>query len=675
MWLKGLKEKTADGTRRVEPILFQLPEVLQAVRDGRPVCVAEGEKDVRTLASWGLVATCNPEGAGKWKKAFAQHLKGATVVHVFPDNDDLGRKHAQDVARSLHGLVGEVRVVELPDLPPKGDVTDWAASGRTFEDLGRAVASAAPWKPGGDEAAAAYAEGLANMTDVGNAVRLVKRHGNDIRHCLPWKAWLAWDGRRWRKDETGEIYRRAVDTVKAIPKEAEEVEGADVGELVKWALKSEDSGKVEAMVRRASFMDGVPIVPDELDVDDWTMNVQNGTLDLRTGLLRPHRREDLLTKIAPVAYVPEAKCPIFERFLLESMGGDEELVAYLQRAAGYSLTGDISEHAMFILYGVGRNGKSTFLESVSSAIGDYGTTTEFSTWFERKSENVRHDLADLKGARYVTAIESQQGKKLDEAIIKSITGGDTVKARHLYANYFTFRPQLKLWLATNHKPVISGTDKGIWARIRLVPFEVTIPEAKRDKSLRVKLLAELPGILAWLVRGCLEWQRIGLAEPASIREATADYQEEMDTLADFFRECCGFHPGFRCLASDLYAAYRNFCKEDGQRDEDIMKSRSFGMRLTDRGLKRERARDRSNKHQWLGIAIVDDMTSTDMQIFQAQERLRFAMEQAAAEQPVHAGGGNGNGHAGGNGNGKPAGEKPARKEIHFLCGLVHEGWS
>jgi putative DNA primase/helicase len=342
-----------------------------------------------------------------------------------------------------------------------------------------------------------------HLTGGGNGQRLVDLHGLDIRYVHPWKQWLVWDGRRFQPDTTGELMRRAKMGVLRLYAEAAAERDPDRRKaLATWARRSDSEARMREMINLAASEPYVPVRPAELDSQPWRLNVEDGTIDLRTGELLPHSRRDLITKLAPVRFDPKATCPTWLAFLDRVLGHDADLVGFLQRAIGYSLTGDTGEQVLFFLYGTGANGKSTLLETLRALLGDYAQQTDFTTLLERRGDGPRNDIAALQGARFVAAIEAAEGRRLAEGLVKQLTGGDAVSVRKLYSEPFTFRPEFKLWLAANHKPVIRGTDQAIWRRIRLVPFTIAIPEGERDHELGLKLRAELPGILRWAVAGC-----------------------------------------------------------------------------------------------------------------------------------------------------------------------------
>ncbi len=436
-----------------------------------------------------------------------------------------------------------------------------------------------------------------NLTDMGNAERFVGRHGRDVRYCYPWAKWLIWTGARWEVDVAGMVHRLAKGTVRGIYGEAAAAEDeSERKALAKHATASEAEGKIKAMLELAKS--DVPVSPDDLDADPWLLNAPNGTVDLRTGELRAHRREDLLTKTAGAEYQPDAPAPAWGAFLERVLPG-EELRRFIQRSTGYSATGDTSEQCMFINHGAGANGKSTFQEALAECLGDYAMRAPTEMLMVKRTGGIPNDVARLKGARFVAASETEEGRRLAESLVKDLTGQDTITARFMRAEFFDFKPSHKLWLSTNHKPEIRGTDSAIWRRIRLVPWSVTIPPAERDRKLPEKLRQELAGVLAWVVQGCIEWRREGLGEPEEVRAATAGYRAEMDTLAAFIDECCVVAQNARTPATHLYTAYKGWCEESGERHDTQKK---FGMRLTERGFEREKA----GVYYWLGIGLRHD---------------------------------------------------------------------
>lgn len=422
-------------------------------------------------------------------------------------------------------------------------------------------------------------------TDTGNAERLVHRHGGQIHYSYQANTWYVWSGTHWQSDVTGRMDQLAKETVRAIPEEAAALTGDAYSRLMKHAAASESAGRRGAMIDLARSEDGVPVTPAMLNADPWKLNTANGTLDLRTGRLAPHDPADLITRCISTPYDADATCPTFLAFLERVFSGDTELIAYVQRMAGYALTGSTREQAVFIAHGNGANGKSTLVSALSALLEDYAQEADTESFLERQGSQIREDLAALDGARFVAASETGDGRRLSEAFVKKVTGGEKIRARRLYENGYEFMPQFKLWLSTNHKPTIIGTDHAIWRRIRLIPFTVTIPEHERDKDLPAKLEAERAGILAWAVEGCRAWLRDGECPPAVVLEATEAYRRDMDALANWIEDRCIVASGERAPAKDLFADYLTYCEASG---EDPLKQKTFGTRLTERGFGTER---------------------------------------------------------------------------------------
>jgi len=451
------------------------------------------------------------------------------------------------------------------------------------------------------------------LTDTGNAERLVDTYGGEIRFCEPEKSWYVWNGVVWVKDDRQRIHRLAKQVIRAIGESA----GCEPDEQRqqahrKHAKASEASARRKAMVDLAQSENGVAVSPDDFDPDPWLLTVTNGVLDLRSGELLPHRPDLLCTKASKASYEPTAQCPTWLAFLNRIFAGNEALIGYLQRAVGYSLTGATNEQCFFLLHGAGRNGKSTFVGALRGLVGDYSQQASFATFMarEKNAGAASPDLAKLRGSRVVVASESSDGKAFDEAVIKSLTGGEEVSCRFLHANEFSYLPQFKLWLSTNHRPEIKGADEGIWRRVHLVPFNVTIGEGEVDKDLPAKLERELPGILAWAVRGCLEWQHEGgLVPPDEVREATAAYREEMDTIGAFLADYTVKEEGARVTSKVLNEAYNRWCAANAAQP---ISQAAFGRLLTARGfpaavnIGRERSRGRAGLRMKTDVDRVDE---------------------------------------------------------------------
>ena len=455
-------------------------------------------------------------------------------------------------------------------------------------------------------------------TDTQNGIRFVRHFGTDFRHCHPWKKDLVWEGSRWREDGTGQVARWAKLTGRKIYIEAADTEDSKAHEiLLAWAKHSDSAKAHAAMMREARSEPTVPVEPADLDADPWLLNCPNGTLDLRTGTLREQKREDYLTRLCPTPYRPDAVCPAWERFLGAVFPDaedepDRELITFVQRLLGRCLTGDVSEQVLPIFWGGGANGKSTLVNAFFGAVGhDYAMKANADLLMASRGERHPTELAGLFGMRLVVASETQQGRRLDEALVKDLTGGERIRARRMREDFWEFAPTHKVILLTNHKPGIRGTDDAIWRRLRLVPFTATfwdpadpgkdplqLPGNRRqDKQLGAKLASEREGILAWLVRGCLDWQRDGLTLPEQVKVATREYRQDEDVVGGWLAERCitGGHD-YRCRAADLYADYRAWCERAG---EEPAKQKTFGAAMTERGF----GRDKSNGVWYLGIAL------------------------------------------------------------------------
>jgi P4 family phage/plasmid primase-like protien len=419
-------------------------------------------------------------------------------------------------------------------------------------------------------------------TDTGNAERMVARFGGRFRYCHAWKKYLCNDGRRWVLDDLPSVQNLAKRTARKILAEASTVEDKTRrGYLVKWARQSESRSRLNAMIALTIAEAGVSILPDGFDSHPWLLNVENGTIDLQTGELRPHRREDLITQMAPVAFDPSAKCPLWDSVLLRVFNNDEELVSFWDRLSGLALTGVTHEQILPILWGSGSNGKSTIVKTLVNLLGpDFAMIAPPGLLIKKHTESHPTERATLYGKRLIVEMETEEGVRLNENLVKHLTGGDPITCRRMNENFWSFNPTHKLMLCTNHKPEVKGTDHAIWRRPKLVPFVVTIPDSEAITDLADRLRAELPGILARCVRGCLEWQRDGLGVPSKVTEATAGYRAEQDILAEFIKEECVVSVQLFAKATPLYDRYRQWA------GTDALNQRAFGKAMSERGYER-----------------------------------------------------------------------------------------
>lgn len=604
---KGFSLRRPDGKgnwvwdmKGVRRVLYQLPQVLTAAARGERVYVVEGEKDVHALERLGLTATTNSSGAGKWCADYTESLRGAHVV-ILPDNDGAGRKHAEAAAGACAGRTASVTLLALPGLPEKGDVSDWLEAGHTREELEALVAELPTWQPA--EPPARFA-----LTDLGNAERLVAACGGQLRYHCDMGEWLHWTGALWAQDKTREVYRLAAGSTRRMLEEAAALPDlAEQAALVKHALKSESSGRLTAAVDVARWQPEIVVRTEKLDADPWALNVLNGTLDLRTGELRPHDAEALHTKLAPVAYAADAACPRWEQFLAEVFADDPELPGFLRLLTGYLLTGDTREQAVFFLVGKGANGKSVLLETLRTLLRDYVRDTPVSTFLDRR-DTATNDLAALVGARLVTASEGSSAQAFNEALLKRLTGEDPITCRFLYREHFTYYPTYKLLFATNEVPRFTSQTYATKRRVRVIPFRRTFYGADdgrqplRDPDLREKLRAELPGILAWAVRGCREWQEGGLPIPAVVTQETAGLLEAMDPLADFLATECTRHPAAEVETGALWRAYTDWCARE-ERPAAYRNREPFTRSLSQRDGVELRRRHRGRYLSGLGLLV------------------------------------------------------------------------
>ncbi len=565
-----------------------------AVSGPSVVRVTEGELKADIATSLSTVATISVPGVGSWRKALPVLAElGALHVLVAFDAD---KATNQFVARSERALVAALSdggfTVEVEDW--EGDQAKGIDDALTLGiDIRRSYpepAELAPIDPGGSR----------RCTDAGNALRLVNNHGANVRYVPQLKRWYVWDGRRWAPDAQQRIMQIAKATAVGIYAEANSETDSDQRKrLGAWAIQSEHVNRLRAMVELASTDPRVVASQDTFDTDPMALNVRNGTIDLNTGQRRPHGREDMCTKLIDIVYDPDASAAAWDQFLLDIMAGDTDMISFLRRAVGYSLTGDTGERVLFLLHGGGRNGKSTMVETISHVLGDdYATVTPPETILGGPKSSVPNDVARLKGARFVTTSETDDGRGFSTGTIKRITGNDKITARFLYGEWSDFYPDFKLWMTSNFKPPVSAEDQAIWDRLRLIPFNVRISEANTDRNLADKLRAESPGVLAWAVRGCLDWQAHGLGVPPKVQEATAAYRNEMDTFGDFLTECAVIDADAKVKISDFQNAYERWCHTNG---EEPLNKRRFTERAAGRGFTKRRSTGGAT--YWFGVGL------------------------------------------------------------------------
>lgn len=554
-------------------VVYRLPEVLADL--SAPLYVVEGEAKVDLLMSWGLVATCSVGGAGKWRDEYDSVFLGRKVI-VLPDNDDPGKRHADDVARRAgRGGASSVKVVALPRLGPKGDVVDWADGGGTFLELAELVASTPPREPPppADERDEYDGPVPPELSEESLALKFAERHAREVRYVDRLGIWYIWDGSRWGEDDV----RAAFDRARAVCREA-----AATAPEVRLARAVASARTRAAVVSLASEDARIRASHERLNSDPWLLATPGGTVDLKTGLVRENRPEDLVTKsTGATPSPPGGEAPrAWVNFLERVTGGDAGLQSYLRRACGYMLTGVTVEHAMFFLYGTGSNGKSTFVSTISGILGTLHRTALIETF--TASPNDRHptELAMLVGARMVTAVETDEGRRWAESRIKLLTGGDRIAARFMRQDFFEYLPQFKLVVFGNHKPGLRSVDEAMRRRMNLVPFNVTIPEQERDGYLSEKLKAEWPQILRWMVDGCLEWQRTKLSPPPSVVSATSGYLDQEDTFKAWLEDCCEVGVADFTPTAWLFTSWRKWAERSG---EFVGSERRFVQRLEAEG--------------------------------------------------------------------------------------------
>ena len=430
------------------------------------------------------------------------------------------------------------------------------------------------------------------FSDEALALGFAELHASDLRYVAAWGRWLSWDGTRWQFDNTLAAY----DLVRKVCRVA--AAQCNKGKIASVLA----SAKTVAAIERLAKADRrIAATVDQWDVDPWLLNTPGGVIDLKTGRMRPHQPDDYMTKITAAAPSRACSTPTWLGFLDRVTGGDGELIAFLQRMVGYALTGSIQEHALFFGYGTGANGKTTLLNAITGVVGDYHRTAPIETFTAAQSERHPTDLAGLRGARLVTATETEEGRRWAEAKIKALTGGDKIAARFMRQDFFEYTPQFKLLIAGNHKPGLRSVDEAIRRRLHLIPFAVTIPIEERDSNLGDRLRSEWPGILAWMIAGCMEWQKRGLAPPDAVTSATAAYLEAEDALTAWLDEVGTRDVNAWETTKALFTSWKAWADNAGEHPGTMKR---FVQNLETRGLTAERQR---HARGFRGLRLRTDM--------------------------------------------------------------------
>lgn len=589
-----------------EHILYNLPNLIRAIKEGKVVYIVEGEKDADNLIKRGQIATTTSIGATKgdlgkkWLKSFNKYFKGANVV-LIPDNDKPGMAFMDHVAKQLKSVANSIKIIELPGLEVKGDISDWFLDDNDIYDLNNIVEKTLEYVDFKGNIIYDY-----NWSDVGNAERLIALHGKDLKYNVNDGKWYIWNGSYWERDvsfKVDNLYRSVLRRFQsAIPT----IDLVDENETKKarekangFVLRSETDGKIKATINQAKTFRNISFI--ESNKDDYLLNTPKETINLRDLSQKQHDRKDLITQVAGVNCNPNTECPNWIDFLNRIFLNDQEIIHYVQKAVGYSLTGDMTEQCLFMLWGGGANGKSTFVKAIEDIMGSYAISINGETLMETRGGNdgPRGDLAALMNKRVAIASELQEGQVFNEPLLKKMTVGETLKVRFMYQEQFDLIPKCKLWIMTNKKPTVKGNDNGIWRRWRLIPFKYRFTDKEKDPNFyEEKLKPELEGILMWAITGYKMWKEEGLQVPGEIAEAVEDYKTDMDQVARFIEEKCNIEEDLVCYGGDLYQEYVNWCFDEGESYK--MSNNKFARDLKEKGFINKRT---NRGKQWKGINL------------------------------------------------------------------------
>ncbi len=590
-----------------EQLLYNLPNVIKGIKEEQTIFITEGEKDSDSLITRGLIATTTSIGATKgdlgkkWPSRFNSFFKGANVV-LLPDNDEPGKRFMEHIAIELKNIANNIKIVELPDLSKKEDITDWLEYGNDIYDLQALVKRTDEFIEFKGNIIYDY-----NWSDVGNAERLISLHGKDIKFNVNSGKWYVWNGVNWELDNSFKVenlyrtvLRRFQNAIPNINISDDEIATKKQQEKAKgFVLRNETDGKIKSVLNQAKTFKGINFM--ESDKDDYLFNTPNGTINLRDLSQKKHDRKDLITQCSNYSFNRENdKCPNWIAFLNRIFCGDQELISYVQKAVGYSLTGNMSEQCLFMLWGGGANGKSTFVKALEDIMGTYAATIKGETLMEKNGQDgARGDLARLTNKRVVIASELQEGQVFNEPLLKVLSAGETLPVRFMYQEEFMLKPKFKLWIMTNKKPKVKGNDHGIWRRWRMIPFKYKFTEKEKDPNFyEEKLKSELEGILLWAITGYQMWKEQGFEAPKEVMEAVEDYKMDMDQVARFIEDCCKVGEGYECTGSAMYDKYINWCIAEGENYK--MTNHKLARDLKEKGFVNKRD---MNGKKWIGIGV------------------------------------------------------------------------
>jgi putative DNA primase/helicase len=598
------------GTRQPKGVSLQaygqwrLPEA----RQERKLVLVEGESDCWTLWHAGFHALGLP-GAAAAKTLEADYLRGIEEVFVWQEPGNAGEEFVRKVGKRLRKIdwTGAAKLIRHADhkdpsalyishpegfraafeavLAGAGAIAEPAGTSRPVSGEVAAAISSLP-ETSAEPTIPGPSPGYYSLTDMGNAQRLIYFCGKNLRWVKNWKSWLAWENGLWVTNADNAAVRAAMNTIRAIYAESAACDDPRMRQvLAEHAVASESARAVEAMVRLARPHPSLEILHDVLDLSPWLLGCPNGTVNLTTGGLTTSCREDMITKRCPTAFDPDAQCPVWEQFLQDIFKQDASLISYVQRLLGYCLTGNTSAHLLAVFWGGGGNGKSTLLNTFIRMLGDnYAGVATPDLLMKRRGERHPTEIAALHGKRLVACQETEDGCRLNESQVKSLTSGDVLTARRMREDFWDFKPTHKLILSTNYRPSVRGNDMGLWRRLRLIPFTVTFIGDKEDRTLPGRLIAEFPGILAWAVRGCLDWLHNGERMPDVVAMATMEYRSGEDLVGRFLTEECERGCDEDIKASDLYRAFCAWLERTGEPARFSQKR--FGDRLNDHGMER-----------------------------------------------------------------------------------------